>query len=154
MPCLRVSHQMAVLESWHIDNVAKCRAYMNKLIAITLLLLSTLVFAQEKQIWACQGTKSTGFSLIAGEWLEQTIYTEDYELTVNGLNSVLRENGVDQPLECRTNLSIHSCSSFTSLLVLKSTTGIGGYSKISGVIKNGSADEPITTSMLQCAKLR
>ena len=72
---------------------------------------------------------------------------------MDGLNSSLRENGVDQPIECRTRLSIHSCSSFTSLLVLKSTTGLGGYSKISGVTKNGTADEPITTSMLKCTKL-
>ncbi|PCJ23623.1 MAG: hypothetical protein COA96_11275, partial [SAR86 cluster bacterium] len=96
--------------------------------SIILLLLSPSVTAQEKEIWACQGTKSTGFSWRTGEWIEQTFYTQAYELTVDGVNSRLRDNGVDKPMECSTNLSILSCSSFTSLLVLKSTTGRGAYS--------------------------
>ena len=125
---------------------------MKTLISITLLLLSPLVTAQEKDVWSCQGIKSSGFLWRAGEWIEHTFYTENYLLTVDGMNSSLRDNGIDIPMECRTNLSFHYCSSLTSLFVLKSTTGRGGYSTVSGVIQNGNGADSIAAVVLQCNK--
>jgi len=125
---------------------------MHKIGLILLIFFSTSATAREKELWSCQGTNSTGFSWSAGELLEQEFYAENYLLTVNGMNSSLRVNGVDELMECRTVGSFHRCSSFTNLVVLKLRTGRGAYSTISGVIQKGDGADSIVATVLQCSK--
>ena len=42
---------------------------MRKIILGSLLLVSTLLVAAEKEIWACQGDAGTGFYWDDGQWL-------------------------------------------------------------------------------------
>lgn len=126
---------------------------MNKIGLMLLIFFSISATAREKEVWDCQGTKSAGFSWRAGEWIERTFYTENYLLAVDGMNSSLRDNGIDKPMECRTTGSFHRCSSFTDLFVLKLTTGRAGYSTISGIIQSGDGADSIAASVLQCSKV-
>ncbi|PCI76019.1 MAG: hypothetical protein COB20_11525 [SAR86 cluster bacterium] len=125
---------------------------MNKLVLTLVIFFSISATAREKEVWSCQGTNSTGFSWSADELIEQEFYAENYLLTVDGMNSILRVNGTDEPMECRTVGSFHRCSSFTNLVVLKLTTGRGAYSTVSGVIQKGDGADSIVATVLQCSK--
>jgi len=125
---------------------------MKKLVLITLLLLSPTITAQEREVWTCESNESAGFSFIGNEWVKQEVHSEYYLLTVDGSNSNLRNNGLDMPMECVTNLSFYSCSNFTDLFVLKSTTGRAGYSTVNGIVQNGDGSDSIAAAVLQCTR--
>ena len=82
---------------------------MKKLTTLVLLLLSPLVTAQEKEIWTCLSSKINGYET-GDEWREQAISPNTYVLTLDGENSILREEFqfpqpgfIDHPFYCEVN---------------------------------------------------
>ena len=62
---------------------------MKKALLLTAVLTCTGAVAQEKEIWACQGTDTNGFIFRSGSW-EKVFYTsQDFTLTLTATSAGL-----------------------------------------------------------------
>lgn len=119
---------------------------------ILLLLVASMADGQEKQIWACQETQSTGLSSQNDVWEKKSFYANNFMLTLNGANSSLRDAGADYPMECSYLASYYSCASFTKLFILKASTGFAAYSTLGGAVRHEKGEDSLVVSVLQCVK--
>ena len=131
---------------------------MRMITLVYLMLVSTLLAAQEKEIWACQDTETNGIFWENGKWVPKLVNTNNWLLTVDGLNSSVKFVGDDYPMECSNYRSVfgayYSCTDGYWTVVLNPATGAAGFSKMLGAIfslANDSRDS-VTVSVAQCTK--
>lgn len=132
---------------------------MKKLTTLILLLLSPLVIAQDKEVWACQGTDGNGFLRESGQWKRTGFSKEDALVTIDGNNSIIEQYEIDYPFDC--NLIIHptvpnyiACNRMngSSQFVLNPDTGKAGLSKILHAITIPESFGNINIQLFQCTK--
>ena len=63
---------------------------MRMITLVCLMLVSTPLAAQEKEIWACQGIDSTGFEWRDGKWEVANFVSRNYLITIGSRPSFIR----------------------------------------------------------------
>ncbi len=129
---------------------------MKKLTTLILLLLSPMVTAQEKEIWACQETEAVGLFWENGEWVKKGVNTANWLLTVDGANSSMKLRGKDFSMECSNHRSAsgayYSCTDGNWTIVLNPATGDAGFSRMLGAINSSPFKDFAGVSVAQCTK--
>lgn len=131
---------------------------MEKLLAITLLLLSPVVVAQEKAVWICQTTVSTGLFWENENWTASATTPEQYLLTLDGDNSSMRIDEFDVPMECGGGYGVmeglyQTCVGRQVTIFLSPFSGKAGMSTLRGSLQSGESRDTVLISVLQCTKL-
>lgn len=131
---------------------------MRIITAIALMLVSTLLSAQEREVWACQSIDSIGFRWEDGNWKGTLFNDANILVTLDGENSTLKLEGFDYRVECSQAESFlfplyWSCSDNTTLFVLNPETGQAGYSSLFGALDPDRASrDTVFTALYQCTK--
>ena len=131
---------------------------MKKLTTLILLLLSPLVVAQEKQIWACQDTDSTGLFWRNGAWESSDITSNQYLFTLDGRTSILKPSNFDFGINLNCNYESVDGYWFCSdhflahSFIFDAATGKAGHSSLLGAIQSGVMRDSTSVSTLQCTK--
>lgn len=127
---------------------------MNKLTTLMLLLLSPLVMAQEKQIWACQQVKGTMLNWENGNWNQRSINPAPLLLTIDGDNSNYKRADVERILNCSKILSRFSCLDTirSEHLYIDPATGKMGVSTLYGAILTGDTRDTVSAQVYNCTK--
>lgn len=124
---------------------------MKKLISILLLLPSLCIAAEDKEIWACQGTNATGFIWESGNWERRGFNPETFLFTVDGESSKQTINGTDFNYICSGNV-VASCTSLGSTFVLDTDSGEGAFADLLSVASSPQLKTPIYVELVQCTK--
>ena len=132
---------------------------MKKTLLLAAALACSGAVAQEKEIWACQGIfdGATGFSWENGKWVNTLFNESNILVTIDGSNSVIKEDGSDFPYECRATSSIVgalvSCSSKYGFFLLNSESGHAGWSNLFGAaMPDRERRDSVTTALFECTK--
>jgi hypothetical protein len=129
---------------------------MNKLTTLILLLLSPLVMAQEKQVWACQQVAGTLLNWESDSWESYALNPVPILLTVDGENSTFKQGDAETSLICSgSNEFEFSCVSnpipaFHLLIV--PATGKMGVSFLYGAIGEAVEKDTISAAAFNCTK--
>jgi len=132
---------------------------MKKLLLLAAALACSGAVAQEKEIWACQGIfdGATGFIWENGQWVNSLFNESNILVTIDGSNSVIKEDGNDYPYVCRATSSVVgalvSCSSNNSLFLLNSESGQAGWSNLLGAADPDKEQrDTVTAALFECTK--
>ena len=130
---------------------------MKKLLTLTLLILSPLIVAQEKEIWACQQTEVAGLIWGNGSWTPGDFGLTQFLFTIDDSTASMKLLGTDFTFRCDIGLEngvvIHNCSNTWGGMnfILNPETGQAGFSALSGALQDDNKDTMIT-SVVQCTK--
>ena len=129
---------------------------MRTIIIGVLLLVSTPISAQDKEIWACQGTNSSGFTWQNSQWQQSMFAPENYILTIDGESFELKASA-DWPMSCHVSeLDIATCHDLLGqVIVLSKTSGkavMGSF--FGGLIDQTeeAASSIVGVQTMQCTK--
>ena len=132
---------------------------MRKTLLFAAALVCSGAVAQEKEIWACQGIfdGATGFIWENGKWVNTLFNESNILVTIDGSNSVIKEDGNDYPYVCRATSSVVgalvSCSSNNSLFLLNSESGQAGWSNLLGAADPDKEQrDTVTAALFECTK--
>ena len=132
---------------------------MKKTLLFAAALVCSGAVAQEKEIWACQAILggTAGFKWENGKWVNAPFNEINMLVTIDGSNSVIKEDGFDYPFACRATSSIVgalvSCSSKNSFFVLNSESGQAGFSNLFGAADpDREQRDTVTTALFECTK--
>lgn len=134
---------------------------MRMITLVCLMLVSTLLAAQEKEIWACQGIDSNGFLWNGGRWDRSGFKSRNVLLTLNGINSILKQDDYDFETVCRKISGTHITGPWWSCLtdspsthfVLNPATGEAGASNLLGVLElDRDRRDGLDVELYQCTK--
>ena len=125
---------------------------MNKLIAPLLILISSISFAQEAEVWACIDKHSTGFRPSGTDWETETFYKDNNLFKIDGENSEydglkLQCETASLPFFVSCNVPLGSNPIFFSKL-----TGKGTYSNIFGGTQAGEDRLSVSLTIIECTK--
>jgi hypothetical protein len=127
---------------------------MNKLLTtIILFSLSSGIYAQEKEIWACQVTNSTGFKFEENEGITSTFKKASYLLTIDGADSLIKEGEDVKLLDCEdSSYGWTSCISHESAryISMSKENGLGSYASTGGATIRGIFTANL--ELIQCTK--
>ena len=133
---------------------------MNKLLTtIILLLLSPLVMAQEKQVWACQQEAGTMLNWKNNRWEQSLITSHNILLTFNsdGTGLAKHSNSLETVIfECEENaIGEKSCLGGlfkASHYFFNSLNGKLGLSGLLGAVESKDRRDSITAFSFNCTK--
>lgn len=130
---------------------------MKKLLPLIILILSNAATAQEKQVWACQTTASTGLVGNRTDWQIQSGQPKPLLLGIDGANSSYTISGFEFPIPCtnstNSSLNFATCNSDGITIVLNLENGLASMSSILGVVIP-STNAPMALELItyQCTK--
>ena len=132
---------------------------MRIIVACALLLIFTsLMAAEEKEIWACQVTGSTGFQWRGDRWEAVDFIRQSYLITLNGEESRLKVNDDAEPFafNCLDTGRDWRChSTFGWYFVLNPLTGEGGLAQLNGAagtFMDLIQRDSVVAEIFQCTK--
>jgi len=130
---------------------------MKKLTTLILLLLSPLVMAQEKQVWACQMEAGSQLSWRDGGWNLRGVSPRTILFTINTDNTAkAKESGVDSELYLKcVKSSWLSClgDSDSTHYLFDSETGKLGVSYLLGAVSTSENNrDSIASVSFNCTK--
>lgn len=128
---------------------------MRKLITLALILLSPMVVAQEKQIWACQQVEGTLLDWEDGRWKMFGVSPMPLLLTIDGAYSSFKKGDIDVGLACNTtSMMTVSCldNGQAYHLYFDPSTGKLGYSFLAGALQTGDQRDSVSASIYNCTK--
>jgi hypothetical protein len=131
---------------------------MKKLTTLILLLLSPLVVAQEKEIWACQETDTNGLFWEDGRWERRGVTSTQYLFTLDGSNSTIKAPedlnavGLNCLYEAVDEYWFCSGHFLAKSFILDQATGAAGFSTLLGAIHSAARRDSLKVSALQCTK--
>ncbi|MEX0965404.1 MAG: hypothetical protein WDZ52_15345 [Pseudohongiellaceae bacterium] len=129
---------------------------MKKLMPIFLLILSPLVTAQEKEIWACQEIDTNGFKWSNDQWDRQGFKAGNMLVTIDGSFSILKVGNRERVMTCTGSGTWFCVDSLeTDFFRLNATTGEAARSVLFGAVYNHdsySGRDDVALSLYQCTK--
>ena len=133
---------------------------MKKTLLLAAALACSGAVAQEKEVWACQGIfdGKTGFSWKNGKWVDSLFNERNILVTIDGSNSVIKDDGTDFRYECTATSSVVrgalvSCRDGSSFFLLNSESGHAGWSNLFGAAKpDRERRDSVTTALFECTK--
>ena len=126
---------------------------MKKTLLLAAALACSGAMAQEKEVWACQVTDSTGFAFKDDNSITTPFKKSNYLLTIDGANSAVKEGEDDTDLDClESPYGWVSCVSHEHARYISTSrvNGLGSYANTGGSTIRG----PFTASLqlIQCTK--
>jgi len=139
---------------------------MRMITLVCLMLVSTLLAAQEKEIWACQGIDSTGFIWRDGKWEGANFVSNNYLITIGSRPSFLRElagetfdatvkliDGREYDFKCQSYDAGSSCiNKFALAFHLNTVTGKGAFTRMFGSTNEDVERDSVSVELFQCTK--
>lgn len=129
---------------------------MKKSLLLLAALACTGAIAQEKQVWACQQTDSTMLEWENGSWNSYRVAPVPLLLTIDGLNSRVKEGDKESEYACSILVPIDkiSCLDITqsSHIYLDRITGKMGTSLLYGATLTGDRRDTVSAHLYNCTK--
>jgi hypothetical protein len=130
---------------------------MKKLITLALILLSPLVVAQEKQVWACQQVAGALLDWEGSSWNRYGVTSRPLLLTIDGANSSVNKGDRDRDFNCRTALIGYpelSCLDTTGSahVWFNPENGKMGTSDLFGATESGGTRDTVSVIIYNCTK--
>ena len=130
---------------------------MKKLTTLILLLLSPLVIAQEKEIWACQQIAGTMLKWEGSSWKSTGLAGIPLLLTLDGENSSFKMGDRVVRLTCSTTRGRLSCLNVikSAHILMDLNSGRMGMSSLFGAVMAAEEDsykDSIDAEAFNCTK--
>ena len=128
---------------------------MKKLTTLILLLLSPLVIAQEKEVWACVQVKGAQINWENGSWERSGVTPESLLLTIDGVNSSYKQGDYNPwKLNCSLGDGRVSCVSrnIGDHIYLDPASGKMGISFLGGALDTGDTRDSVSAQIYNCTK--